>query len=540
MYDITANPHKMSKVNLDALIPKADFIAEGTSDKKNSKLDAIYLFHLAKNNDFSIYHLLKKPDFQRETNEWDTKRIADLVDCFINGGFIPSIILWENQETGLIYVIDGAHRLSALISYINNDYGYGSISHEFNRYAGIADSDKDLAKQTEDYINKTIGSYQDVISSGGAKADGLKRGHFDVQIITGNVKIAEESFFKINAQGVVLTPTEKALCKAREYPSCIATRVIMKGMSSHQYTKNFHADNQKNVTDVGVEVNTLLFTPPYNEEAKSTILHHPLGGSPTNGMPMVFELMKLINVKYKNGKTEEKDVMNGSETFDYLVWTRKLIWKLLSEKPGSLGLYPSLYFYNTGGKFIHSAFLGMAQLLIDNDGNNETPLLIKFTKVRGNLELFLIKYKVFLGQINAKFGSKQRSYRHLKGFFMTLIDLFDTEYPSKFEVAEPTILKEIKNIYPFLNERDMEVESKSSKFSKEIKTFLRIKTELESTSTCSICGGLLHPFSIDYDHKKDQKFNGGSDIKNAQQTHIYCNNSKDLLINLGIYVPDKI
>lgn len=67
----------MSKVNLDALIPKADFVASGTGNKKKSGLEKLYLFHLLKGNDLSIHHLLKKPDFQRETNEWDKKRIAD-------------------------------------------------------------------------------------------------------------------------------------------------------------------------------------------------------------------------------------------------------------------------------------------------------------------------------------------------------------------------------------------------------------------------------------------------------------------------------
>src|SRR5690242_9581915 len=108
----------MSKVNLDALIPKADFIASGEGEKKTGGLERLYLFHLHKENDMSIYHLLKKPDFQRETNEWDKGRIADLIESFINDSFIPAIILWENSDTGLIYVIDGAHRISALLAYM--------------------------------------------------------------------------------------------------------------------------------------------------------------------------------------------------------------------------------------------------------------------------------------------------------------------------------------------------------------------------------------------------------------------------------------
>lgn len=539
------NNSPMSKVNLDALIPKADFIVKSEGNKKDTGIKQLYLFHLLKDNDLSIYHLLKKPDFQRETSEWDKKRIADLIESFIERHFIPSIILWENEETGLIYVIDGAHRLSAILAYLNNDYGYGSISHEFNRYAGIPDEEKELALETEDYINNKLGSYQEVIKKGGTLADGLKKAFFDVQWITGGVKKAEESFFKINAQGVVLSPTEKELCKSREYPTCLATRSIMKGAGGHQYWARFDASLQKEIKDISQELNKMLFEPPYSENTKSIILHNPLGGSITNAMQMVFELMKIIKAKYKNNQ-EEKDITSGKDTLEYLEWTRKLIWKTLSEKPGSLGLHPSIYFYNSGGKFIHSAFLGMMQLLTENDGSNDNVFLPKFTKVRPYLEDFLISYKIFLGQINAKYGSKERSYRHLKGFYSNLINYFTEATDKNYNEATPLekaqtklkVLTAVLNKYPFLNERDNEIEpSKSKRFSAQTKVWLRIKEELDAATKCKICNGHLHPFSIDFDHKDDKKYGGGSNIENAQATHFYCNNSKDKLIALGIYKP---
>ncbi len=537
MLDLTTNPYKMSKVNLDALIPKADFIDSGKGNKKKSGIDKLFLFHLLKENDLSIYNLLKKPDFQRETNEWDKKRIADLIECFIERNFIPSIILWENDDTGLIYVIDGAHRLSAILAYVNNDYGFGSISHEFNGYVGIPEEEKELARETENYINGKIGSYEEVIKGGGTRADGLKKAYFDVQMITGDVKKAEDSFFKINAQGVVLSPTEKILCKFRDYPTCLSTRIAIKGSAGHQYWKGFDASLQKNVMDIAIELHKLLFEPPFKEETKSTILGKPLGGSLTNAMPMIFELMKLIKEKYKKDKKEEGDSFNGSETLDYLTWTRKLIWKTLSEKSGSLGLHPVVYFYNSGGKYIHSAFLGMMQLLLEYDGTGDNTFLPKFTKVRCNLEQFLIKYKIFLGQINARYGSKERSFRHLKGFYITLISYFDEEYPKPFIECEQTVLLKVKEKYPLLNERDSEIEpSKSRRFSGESKSFLRIKEELHAAPRCKICNGILHPFSTDYDHILDRKKDGGSEIENAQSAHYYCNNSKDKLIDLGIYM----
>jgi len=116
----------MSKVNLDALIPREDF-------KDNSTVDEVSF----KKNDFSITDIesftasyLRKPDFQRETNEWDKEKIADFIDSFLRGDLIPAIILWKARN-GLLFVIDGSHRLSALIAWVKNDYGDGELSKRF-------------------------------------------------------------------------------------------------------------------------------------------------------------------------------------------------------------------------------------------------------------------------------------------------------------------------------------------------------------------------------------------------------------------------
>lgn len=84
----------ISKVNLDALIPREDF-------KDDSNLDDISF----KKNDFSITDIesftasyLRKPDFQRETNEWDKEKIADFINSFLNGDLIPAIYFMESEK----------------------------------------------------------------------------------------------------------------------------------------------------------------------------------------------------------------------------------------------------------------------------------------------------------------------------------------------------------------------------------------------------------------------------------------------------------
>lgn len=524
----------MSKVNLDALIPREDFISHGVKDGKQTSIARLELAHLLPDpslNYASLYHLFKKPDFQRETNEWDAKRIVNLIDSYIESSFIPSIILWQNQETNKIYVIDGAHRLSAILGYINDDYGDGKISTQYYKYNEIPTAEIELAKLTREYIKKKIGSFADIMKENGTKAAKLKLGGFDVQIIRGDVKKAEDSFFKINQQGVVINSTEAELCKGRGLPLSVATRSIVKGASGAQYWETFEASMQARIKSIADELNTLLFKPPYNEESRSVILDHPLGGNVINSIPMVFEMAKIVRDTYKGGLEEKQKDTTGEATFEYLTLIRKLVWKMFSEQPGSLGIFPTVYFYNSGGKYIESAFLGFVQLLAEKEIHDEV-FLPKFIKARARLEKFLVDYKVFVTQINRKYGSKGKSYRHMKGFFSNLINLISED------VSDEQLLARVKEKYDYLNENESEIEGfKAKRFVKQQKIALGNKEEMDNMLKCKICGGYLHPLSRSYDHKIDLKYGGTSTNSNAQTTHFYCNNSKDKLTRLGIYNP---
>lgn len=61
----------MSKVNLDAIIPREDFEVEDSvnSGKKKETLSIEDL-----KLDSFFFSNVRKPDFQRETNEWDAKK----------------------------------------------------------------------------------------------------------------------------------------------------------------------------------------------------------------------------------------------------------------------------------------------------------------------------------------------------------------------------------------------------------------------------------------------------------------------------------
>lgn len=126
------SPVATNLVNLDALLVREDFesLEPGVLANQSPQRDvSLRLPDLAPTG--ISREALRKPDFQRETAYWTARAIAEFVHSFVSGDFVPSIIGWRNPITGNIFVIDGAHRLSALIAWVEDDYGDGVRSLAF-------------------------------------------------------------------------------------------------------------------------------------------------------------------------------------------------------------------------------------------------------------------------------------------------------------------------------------------------------------------------------------------------------------------------
>jgi len=126
--DIRPVPTHM--VNLDALIRREDFTVN-IDPQKTHPLDEADRMKIIEIEPTSLmYRWLRKPDFQRTTAHWSPIKVAGFIESFVSGDLIPALILWQSDASG-IFVIDGAHRLSALIAWVHDDYGDGGISLEF-------------------------------------------------------------------------------------------------------------------------------------------------------------------------------------------------------------------------------------------------------------------------------------------------------------------------------------------------------------------------------------------------------------------------
>ncbi len=146
------------KLFLDALIGRDDFEVQDQAHNSQGPHKTTLSY-----GDFEIpgffFSSLRKPDFQRETNEWDAEKVKDLVESFLDGDLVPAIILWKYADS-YTFVIDGAHRISAIAAWVNDDYGDGKISRKFFDNA-IPEQQLETAKKARQIINQDIGSFKD-------------------------------------------------------------------------------------------------------------------------------------------------------------------------------------------------------------------------------------------------------------------------------------------------------------------------------------------------------------------------------------------
>lgn len=514
----------MVKVNLDALIPREDFEISDKTTTGNKK-DTISIEDM-KLKSFFITNV-RKPDFQRETNEWEPEKIVEFVESFINGDLIPAIILWRSP-TGFLFVIDGSHRLSSLISWINNDYGDGIVSKTF--YDGVIDEDqKEIAKKTRDLIEKRVGVYEDyklaltnpdkVESEILRKSKNLGALAIQLQWVEGDVSKAEDSFFKINQQAAPINKTELILLKARKKASCISARAIMKSGKGHKYWSSFPEEKQQEIQKLAKDVNRILFSPRLETPLKT--LDIPLCGklSSAQTLPLILGFVNISNGLYDNEEIHNlNNDIDGSKTIKFLQETRKLAQIINSNECFSLGLHPVIYFYSKTGRHKPASFLGIVEFVKELKNKNK---FNDFIEIRKDFESILVKYDFVIQQINRRFRYAKKSIKPLLLFYTTIIDNLKSGKNIEESIKETLKLKDFENV----NIDNEYFETHKKEFSKPVKNMTFIKTYLENASRCPICGGVIHKNSISFDHITRKEDGGKGTVDNAQLTHPYCNST---------------
>lgn len=517
------------KVNLDALIPREDFEVEDNHKSIGKNTSTLSITDLKE--DAFFFSAVRKPDFQRETNEWDSDTICNLIESFLDGELIPALILWRSASS-FTFVIDGSHRISALAAWINDDYGDGLITKQF--YDGrVPDEQIEIAEQTRAIIKKKIGSFSDyqlaikspekVDAKIAQRAKSLGALAIQLQWVEGDSSTAETSFFKINQHAAPIDPTEMRLLKSRKKPNGLAARAIIRSGKGHKYWSRFSEDKQLEIQELSKEINDILFTPHLKNPIKTLDL--PIGGSiyASQTLPLVLDFVNIVNgVNPKideNYLDELEDDSDGDQTIKFLNNCRKIARRINSIHPGSLGLHPAVYLYSQTGRHKIASFYAITALILEFE-NNKNSSYIDFTNVRETFEEIILEHDYLIQQIVRRHRSALKAYPFIKEFYLNVI-LKLSEGKLKEKVIEEILHSEEFSYLTSVNTLDQTVSG--SKFSSQTKSAVFIKEALQKALKCKLCNGYIHTNAITIDHIVRKQNGGLGTLDNGQLSHPYCN-----------------
>ena len=303
----------MQTITLDALIPREDLnILSTTGSSGNTRNKTTLSIEDLKYDSF-FFSALRKPIFQRETNEWDAEKVCSMIESFVNDELVPAIILWRNQG-GYIFVIDGAHRLSSLGAWINDDYGDGQISTSYyGNY--ISEEQRNIAEKTRKLVNDRIGAYKEIEAISRNRlttedkvkneiAKNLGALAIQLQWVDGNASKAEDSFLKINQSATKISDAELDLIKNREYSYAIASRAIVRAGKGYKYWSAYEEKEQEVIVSLSKKIHQIMFGNGRvdNDDINSMPIGGPLSSSLT--LDVVTQTVRICNGIDKKTKIE--------------------------------------------------------------------------------------------------------------------------------------------------------------------------------------------------------------------------------------------
>jgi hypothetical protein len=528
------------QVNLDALIIREDFESTGSTESTGN-MPLFKVEELALNRMY--FTVLRKPYFQRPTNNWTPEMIVALVESYLDGTLVPALILWHSKTSGKVFIIDGAHRLSALIGWVNDDYGDGPISRGFFGN-DIPPAQVKFHKQTQELMEKRVGSYKSLHRAGispipSDNPNMVLRGRAigtlqpDIQKVVGDAEIAESSFLKINTNPATIDPTDFDVIRARKKPNAIATRALMRAGLSY-FAKLARA---KEIDILAHEVYDIVFgqvvelgtqSPdipragqPYSSEAFKMVLD--MVNIFNDVTPAMWQAPKKASKPHKQVVSYLADDVDGSESLKYLERIRT-VGTLVSDNgernPLSLGLDQAVYSYGATGKFHPAAFL--ASMKFAQELKTEGKLK-EFTDIRKDFEEFLVQHKVFINQIGHSKGSRTRPLESVLVMYRTIRDCMHAGVKDDDAIVErlkqESRLAELKDVTNIPSDNT----TKRKRFSRSVQYAAVVRTLLENRERCAECGARLPPSCRSKDHIQRATEGGTGSLDNLQFTHPYCN-----------------
>ncbi len=521
------------RVNLDALIKRQDLDArtDGLPDDSGSDIPVSEL-------QFSKLHykLLRKPDFQRETDDWDIENVVRFLKSFRDGALIPALIMWR-APSGFLFVIDGAHRLSALIAWVNGDYGDGTLSRESMKMSA---NQERIAKECQDRVLVEVGSYAAMaaaIDNPKATPEQIRWASniskaLATQWVKGNAQTAEDSFLTINQRSVPIDETETLIIKSRRKPNAISARALVRCATGFQYSSKFSLDMQQQIAGRAKQIYDVLFEPE-NAELSET-LDLPIGGKSysADALRLALDIVNYANDKRTTAELEAiTDDADGTKTLRFLERTLGVVKRIGGNNSASLDLYSGVYFWGASGR--HSpasllAVIGLMQYLESRDG------LMAFTLVRAQFEEFLVTRPVVKFIQGSQGGWKKSTPAILEMYKLIVAGLEQSKTITEIEqslIDSPRF----KNLAEIL-----QIEHRAGKNpTRETKNSLKRTAFLNAAIRCELCRARMTPRNVTADHTQRKADGGRADEENLQPMHHYCNHGfKEFYAQKGLPLPE--
>jgi hypothetical protein len=529
------------QVNLDALINREPFIFE-PGDESAVQAPAFKLSELKRGEGFDI--LFRKPDFQRVTHNWTPHVIAEFVRSFLDGEVIPAIIVWQSKKTNKVYIIDGSHRVSALMAWVNNDYGDGTISEAF--FSDILKAQHDMADQTKTLIKEVVGgTYEefDKYRKGQLQAPNtnvqrraltITSRPIDIQPVIGDAKAAENSFIRINGNQAAIDHTELNMIKARYKPNAIATRAIVSAGGGYKYWGEFPQGTKDKIEKLAQECYRILFGQVVELNIDSSDV--PRGGQPYSqeAFTMVLDLVNMFNEitpamwQTKGGRARKKasastqeipDDRDGIETMRCLESVKtKASLASNRELAKSLALDPAVYCYGNTGSFHTGAFLASRKFVVELYEQNKFK---QFTKVRKRFEEFLVNHNSFINQLSHIKGSRTRSVEAISDMFLILLEQLQQRVYRDDLIIEA--MRKKKSLSKLVDEPPEFDEPTRKRFSKAVERAKVVQRTLQHRDLCPECKARVAPTLRSKEHIDPQEQGGMGTLANLDFLHPFCN-----------------
>jgi hypothetical protein len=460
--------------------------------------------------------------------------VCDFIEAFVSNDLIPAVICWQSPAR-LTFIIDGAHRLSAIMAWIMDDYGAGNRSVEF--YGKIPDEQEQMHIKTRDLVKRRVGSYvewrSETANPGsvreiGEKVRGLAHAKVPLLWVPGNdATKAEKAFFTINQSAVEIDSTELKILNARSKPQAVAARTIVRNATGTKYWESFSQEGQKTVVQTGKAIYSALYRPPLQTPPKSEEIPVAGHGYGSQTLPLIFDLVNIANgLSVEDASANKKKYLipqghakpDEEPTVKTIKETERLVLRITGTHASSLGLHPAVYFYATNFRHQPTAVLAVAKFIMELDQSNG---FIEFTDHRAAFEQFLINHKMFINQLTVKHGSMVKGYLHIRDYYHFV---YDGVRNGRSETQIEADLAADGKYQTLVKERPTP-SKKAKPFSQDAKNSKLLGDVLETAFVCTMCHARIDKKAMQLDHVKDKSKGGAADINNAEWAHPFCNST---------------